>query len=818
MNARRREIEGLRRDLAPEAPITVAERERWQDLPTFLEEQYYIPADDTPERQRLIVLEPHQRTILRHAFTKQPDGRYPYTTVIFSCPKKSGKTETASGVNLWAGLTWGSHLELYACANDYEQAQGRVFAGVARAIRMNPRLQSLCKITLNGITFPDQNTLTALAQDYAGAAGAQRLVLSTWDELWGYVSERSRRLYDELTPIPTLKNSLRFIVSYAGFEGESELLWELYERGVRKGEKVPPEELDGLDLPVFRNGSLLAYWDSLETAGEACRRMPWQQGSEGERYYAEQEQELRPNAFRRLHWNLWTRNEENFLDMDQWDACVDPSHRPLLPDKSVILDVGVDAAIKHDQASVVAVTYDEEQRQVVLARYRTFQPTPEDPLDLEESLEAFLRELARGYTLRSVYYDPYQFHRSATTLKKQGLPMVEFPQTSANLTAMGQNLYELIQHGNLRLYPDADLRTAAGQAVAIESPRGWRISKEKSIHKIDVLIGLAHAAFACVGSPEEPFFAAPRLAQGRVHALPLIRTVRFASEGFSRVRMVDDEEGPIRLYAEPVAHEFWRYGLGVVVVGPASSACLLDGDDRIVVAELHGTLSLDGLVEQVAGLSGLCGATVVPLLNTEGQAVLDRLKGIPGVRLYPRQERVDGSGPTRRRWGYLLNESTRETFYGELASWMGSEKGVQAPESFFDEMGRFGRIDGQLPATITRAHLRVAALAAAIQGYHAANHFEGLPHADPRDHPATLKRPPRWQIDPVEVTEEQVPRLIQEWSEGKEEIRCTPEQYWQWVRPALQAFARDRAEWNDLPRAVKAADALVWLDREYPLQ
>ena len=50
--------------------------------------------------------------------------------------------------------------------------------------------------------------------------------LSSWDELWGYTSESSRRLWEALTPVPTRKNSIRFISTYAGFEGESGLLWD----------------------------------------------------------------------------------------------------------------------------------------------------------------------------------------------------------------------------------------------------------------------------------------------------------------------------------------------------------------------------------------------------------------------------------------------------------------------------------------------------------------------------------------------------------------------------------------------------------------
>jgi hypothetical protein len=85
-------------------------------------------------------------------------------------------------------------------------------------------------------------------------------------------------------------------------------------------------------------------------------------------------------------------------------------------------------------------------------------------------------------------------------------PVEEFPQTSGNLTAASQNLYDLIEGGNLVLYPDANMRLAASRAVAVETSRGWRISKEKQSHKIDVIVALAMACHAAVQGSSEPYF------------------------------------------------------------------------------------------------------------------------------------------------------------------------------------------------------------------------------------------------------------------------------------------------------------------------
>jgi len=75
-----------------------------------------------------------------------------------------------------------------------------------------------------------------------------------------------------------------------------------------------------------------------------------------------------------------------------------------------------------------------------------------------------------------------------------GLPMAEFPQTVGNLTESSTGLYELINGGNLAVYPDDEFRLAISRCVAIETSRGWRIAKEKQSHKIDVVVALAMAA------------------------------------------------------------------------------------------------------------------------------------------------------------------------------------------------------------------------------------------------------------------------------------------------------------------------------------
>jgi hypothetical protein len=53
---------------------------------------------------------------------------------------------------------------------------------------------------------------------------------------------------------------------------------------------------------------------------------------------------------------------------------------------------------------------------------------------------------------------------------------------------MGQVLFELLKGRNLRLYHDEELRQQGMNTVAIETPRGFRIAKEKASRKIDAIV------------------------------------------------------------------------------------------------------------------------------------------------------------------------------------------------------------------------------------------------------------------------------------------------------------------------------------------
>jgi len=299
------------------------------------------------------------------------------------------------------------------------------------------------------------------------------------------------------------------VTTYAGFEDESKLLEELYKRGIAQPQV-------GTDLHA--GDGMLMLWSHEPLA-------PWQ----GESWLAEMRRSLRPNQYLRMIENRFVTGESSFIEMAVWDRCVDPRIGHVINDRALSIWVGVDASVKHDATAIVAVTFDQRAQQVRLVTHRVFQPTRDEPLDFEAAVEGTLLNLARRFFVRKVLFDPWQMQAVAQRLMRAGMPVEEFPQSPANLTAASQNLYELITGRNLLAYPDAGMRLAISRAVAVETPRGWRIGKNKQTHKIDVVVALAMACHAAVQGQNESSYDLSALADtspGESHGESWVRMRR----------------------------------------------------------------------------------------------------------------------------------------------------------------------------------------------------------------------------------------------------------------------------------------------------
>jgi len=430
----------------------------------YLQEQYYLIETHEP-----VILEAWQKQrIFEPLFSLNDEGLRKYSLAVIGLPKKNSKSCMASMVANFFLFQDEPHGEIILTANSKEQSSWIIFDKLKKSIQMNKRQLKEVKIYEDVIEVKKTGTIArVIAPNYKTGSGTNPSLV-IWDELWAMELDRERKFWDELTTVPTRKNPLTLVVSYAGFD-ELSLLYELYKKGLARTDK-----------------EMFFIWSHRNLASWVTKK-----------YLDKQRERLRPNTYLRLHECRWTSSESAFVSADQWDSCIDPNLRPILSGFKGQLSVGIDIGYSHDSSSVVGV-YREGDR-VILGCHKCWIPTKKNPIDIEETVEKYLIELHKNFNVESFVYDPYQFHRSGISLAKEGLKMQEFPQTTDRLVECGENLYSLIKGRNLVVYEDREIRDHILKSIAKESSRGFRLVKSKQSERIDLAISLAMASLKAIG-------------------------------------------------------------------------------------------------------------------------------------------------------------------------------------------------------------------------------------------------------------------------------------------------------------------------------
>lgn len=434
-----------------------------------------------------------QRRILGHCFTLGENGKFPYTTIVYSTVKKSGKSMWEAAIGSYYAEEAPAGSEIFVCANDMEQASSLVFANMKYDAE-----QKGYKTFKEEIRYPNGTTARVLAKEYKSAAGRQS-DLTLWDELWAFDSDRGVRMWSEMTLIPTSRYPMRVIVTYAGYENaDPNLLLDLYKHIVMKGKPAPGLEdiVDRRGVPVCwvsQDNRSFAYWDTEP-------RLPWQTQD----YYEQEAALLPPLQFLRLHRNMWVSNEDQFIPVEWFDAAVERGAQtgltaPLTmaqesPLRNMPISLAVDVGVKQDCSAVVGVYYDLKRARVGLACCSVWNPKKMGEIDLEATVEAYIHDVYKKLKVISIVYDPSNFHRSMTTLKNMRYPMLEVPQSGDPMIKASKALYDSLRNGTFESYPEPELREHLKYAIGKATPRGFRIAKEKnSKYPNDAAVALAMA-------------------------------------------------------------------------------------------------------------------------------------------------------------------------------------------------------------------------------------------------------------------------------------------------------------------------------------
>lgn len=421
----------------------------------------------------LITLEDCQRRPLELALSRDDNGNYRYNTILWSWPKKSAKSSVIAAVaDYTASQRFNASVKLVA--NDLKQADSRVGYYVRESVLIGQKQGKRLGITITPsgykVAYPNGAKIECVPIDPSGEAGGNDDMI-VYSELWGWKSKAHQRMWSEMTLSPNkFGNSQRWIDTYAGITGESPILEQLYETGVKQGVQVWP------DLEVYTNDSakMLTVWVTKPM-------FRWQTAD----YYAEQAATLTPSEFARMHQNQWASSSESFIPIEWWDSCPKVSTE-LRPHQGVVL--GLDAAVENDCFAIVMVSGNNGIPQVRYARKWT--PPKGGQIQFSE-VEDEIRRLIKTYNVACIAYDPYQLADMAQRLG--GSVFWEKFQQGAPRLVADKRLFDIIRDGRIEHNGESDLRDHLSNANRKPEDDKLRIIKREANKKIDLCVALSMA-------------------------------------------------------------------------------------------------------------------------------------------------------------------------------------------------------------------------------------------------------------------------------------------------------------------------------------
>lgn len=419
-----------------------------------------------------------QQWLLRELLERNSNGRLRYKRALIGLPRKQGKSLLGSALALYGLLAGEAGAEVYSAAGDRQQAR-IVFEEAKQQILQSPALMSECKIYRDAIEVPSTHAIYRVLSSDGKLAQGLNPSLVVFDELH---VQRNDDLFDALTMGSGARlDPLVVAITTAGFDLDS-LCGRLYQYG----KQVASGEVDDQFFGFW-------WWES-KTDCDVNDEKQWKISNpnlalglldiEDMRVSARQSSEA---SMRRFRLNQWVRAQESWLPAGAWDNCNDAEGAQINAFDPCW--VGIDMALKHDSIGIVVAQPHDDGRIAVQAKI--FHPD-QHAIDIH-GIEEHLRELHNQFNVQEFAYDPAFFQRSAEALFDDGLPMVEFPQSSQRMIPACGTAYELIVgkkivHGGSPMFTDQVL--SAAQRM---TENGWRLSKGKSRRKIDACIAMCMA-------------------------------------------------------------------------------------------------------------------------------------------------------------------------------------------------------------------------------------------------------------------------------------------------------------------------------------
>lgn len=458
-------------------------------------------------------LMPWQRDeIIRPLFGwKRPDGTRRFRTAYIEIPRKNGKSSLCAGIALYLLLADREPgAEVISAAVDREQAN-IVFELAKDMVQLSPSLRRRTETYKRSITVPKTlSTYKVLSADSKKQHG-MNIHGAVFDEL--HVWTDREQFSALMTGGGSRTQPLTVMITTAGYDRHS-ICWEQHEYARRVLEGIieddsffayiacaDPED-DWTDPAVWKKANPgLGFTVSMDYLQQECKRA--------------QEIPAYENTFKRLHLNIWTQQENRWMQMDKWDASageVDPEKL-----QGQVCYAGLDLSTTTDLTALALVfpmsdgTYQclthfwMPEDSLLEAKRRDKVPyaqwvqqglitaTPGAVIDYK-FVQHQLGQYRERYLIKEVAFDRWGAAKLRQDLEEAGFTMVEFGQGFASMSPPTKELMNLILAKKLHHGGNPVLRwNADNVAVKIDPAGNIKPDKSKATGRIDGVVALIMA-------------------------------------------------------------------------------------------------------------------------------------------------------------------------------------------------------------------------------------------------------------------------------------------------------------------------------------
>jgi len=455
------------------------------------------------------LLEPWQRDYVRALFAEE-DGRRKIRTSLLAVPRKNGKSTLCAGLALKLLMEPEPGGEVYSCAASRDQAR-LVFDTARIAVEQSPVLSQHLKAYRSAIVCEKTHATYKALSAEAGIQHGLNPSGVIFDELH---AQPNRELVDVMaTSMGARAQPLMVYITTAGYDRKS-ICWEIwkYAESVAAG-AVKDERF----LPAIYAADPKADWQDEKTWANANPNLGVSVRLDFLRSECARAVEMPAyeSTFRTLYLNQWVEVETRWLRMDHWAQGNKECPVPL---EGRECWAGLDLATTFDTTAFVllfplddgtfwvephfwipeANAHQRERRDKV--PYLTWQRqghlhmTEGDVTDFDK-VRADINALASKYQIRGVGLDPWNSAQLGLQLQGDGLPMEQYRQGYASLSAPSKQLENWVVSGKV-LHGGHPVLTWQAGNVAIQSDSAAgniKPSKARSTERIDGIVSLVMA-------------------------------------------------------------------------------------------------------------------------------------------------------------------------------------------------------------------------------------------------------------------------------------------------------------------------------------